>query len=182
MNCNEKYSQKVLLRMGKFVAQTCSADLKRLISEKVVAFCWLFISFYWWCTVTQTATINVLCNKNILLNNRRIVVLTVFYWILIIINTKRIAFIYSSNKNKSYLILLPSHCFSTTFATTDAFIIYSEDLLYSLLTKVSILFYQRSCCRSFQVAVVYKLVAAKNFAYELGTGDRTGNRWQFLDE
>ena len=35
--------------------ETCWADLKRIINEKVVASCWLFTSLYWWCTVTQTS-------------------------------------------------------------------------------------------------------------------------------
>ena len=38
--------KKVLLRMGKIVAETCLADLKRLINEKVVASCCLFTSLY----------------------------------------------------------------------------------------------------------------------------------------
>ena len=36
--------------------ETCWADLKRLINEKVLASCWLFISLYWWCTLTQTSS------------------------------------------------------------------------------------------------------------------------------
>ena len=36
--------------------ETCRAELKRLINEKVVASCWLFTSLYWWRTVTQTSS------------------------------------------------------------------------------------------------------------------------------
>jgi hypothetical protein len=36
--------------------ETCRADLKRLINEKVLASCWLFTSLYQWCAVTQTST------------------------------------------------------------------------------------------------------------------------------
>ena len=41
------YSQKAPLRMGESVARTCRAELKRLINEKVVVSCWLFILLYW---------------------------------------------------------------------------------------------------------------------------------------
>ena len=36
--------------------ETCRADLKRSINEKVVASCWLFTSLYWPCAVTQMSS------------------------------------------------------------------------------------------------------------------------------
>ena len=44
--------------------ETCRADLKRLLNGKVVASCWLFTSLYWWHTVTQTSSSNLVAFRN----------------------------------------------------------------------------------------------------------------------
>jgi hypothetical protein len=43
---NTRYSNSNTIKWANLPPETCRADLKRLINEKVVASCWLFTSLY----------------------------------------------------------------------------------------------------------------------------------------
>jgi hypothetical protein len=72
-------------------------------------------------------------------------------------------FIFSSGKNSSHLtvLLFILLLFLKVPTTSSTFMVLWDDILYFLLIQVSALYYQPPCHKFFQLAIIFKLVAAK---------------------